>query len=96
MLFIKAADVEDAFRIVGSPEHSNTSRTDSGSQLHKDRGKVTLFTRRLEDVTSQFPDIADLAVRSIDDDSCILDCEVLGCREERVAIFRSSPYPRGS
>ncbi len=82
MLFIKAADVEDAFRIVGSPAAFEYKYDGFRIQLHKDRGKVTLFTRRLEDVTSQFPDIADLAVRSIDDDSCILDCEVLGVEKE--------------
>ncbi len=47
-------------------------------QIHKDGDKVTLFTRRLENVTKQFPDLVKLIKQAINAKSCILDGEVLG------------------
>ena len=47
-------------------------------QIHKDGNKITLFTRRLENVTSQFPDLVGMAKSSIMSDQCILDGEILG------------------
>lgn len=47
-------------------------------QIHKDGNKVIVFTRRLEDVTKQFPDLVKLAKSSINAERCILDGEMIG------------------
>jgi len=47
-------------------------------QIHKDREKVKLFTRRLEEVTHQFPDIVRLVKENVRAETCILDCEAVG------------------
>lgn len=46
-------------------------------QLHKDDQRVRFFTRRLEDVTGMFPELAQAAVRQISARDAILDGEAL-------------------
>ncbi len=46
-------------------------------QIHKDGEEVTVFTRRLEDVTHQFPEIVERVHACFDADSCIIEGEVL-------------------
>jgi len=47
-------------------------------QIHKDGDKIKLFTRRLEDVTKQFPDLVKMSKQSIKSGKCILDGEIIG------------------
>jgi DNA ligase-1 len=47
-------------------------------QVHKKDGKVSLFTRRLENVTVQFPDVVAVAENDIKEENCIFDCEAVG------------------
>ena len=46
-------------------------------QLHKDDGRVRFFTRRLEDVTGMFPELAEAAVRQIRAERAVLDGEAV-------------------
>jgi DNA ligase 1 len=46
-------------------------------QIHKDGENVVVFTRRLEDVTRQFPDLVRMTKESVKVKSCILDGEML-------------------
>ena len=46
--------------------------------IHKRAGKVWLFTRRLEDVTRQFPEVARKAAECIKVRECILEGEMIG------------------
>jgi DNA ligase-1 len=45
--------------------------------IHKKGGRVWLYTRRLEDVTEQFPEVAERARESIRAEECILEGEML-------------------
>lgn len=45
--------------------------------VHKDGSSVKIFSRRLEDVTSQFPDIAEWSRENIRARSCIVEGETL-------------------
>lgn len=47
-------------------------------QIHKDGDKITLFTRRLENVTRQFPDLVKFAKKGLKPKKCIVDGEILG------------------
>ncbi len=85
MLFPKAKDVEDAFRIVGRPAAFEykydgfrvmVNKTDGRGQRAEDRVKI--FTRRLEEVTKQFPEIVEYVNSYVKGESFILDCEVVG------------------
>ncbi|MBI4322055.1 MAG: ATP-dependent DNA ligase [Chloroflexi bacterium] len=46
-------------------------------QLHKDDGRVRFFTRRLDDVTGMFPELAEAAVRQIKARDAVLDGEAV-------------------
>lgn len=46
-------------------------------QIHKDGDKVTLFSRRLEVVTSTYPDAINLVKSNVTAKSCIMEAEVV-------------------
>ncbi len=46
-------------------------------QVHFRQGGVTLFSRRLENITSHYPDVADLCRRSLKCRECIVEGEVV-------------------
>lgn len=46
-------------------------------QIHKDNGEIKLFTRRLEDVTKQFPEIVKAAKEGIKATSAIVEGELV-------------------
>ncbi|MBS3052125.1 MAG: ATP-dependent DNA ligase [Candidatus Aenigmarchaeota archaeon] len=48
------------------------------AQIHKKNKDIWIFTRRLENVTKQFPDLVELCKRSLMVDECIIEGEVLG------------------
>ena len=79
MLFPKAKDVEDAFRIVGRPAAFEYKYDGFRVMVNKEKGgKVRVFTRRLEEVTTQFPEIVEYVEGHVKGDSFILDAEVVG------------------
>ena len=47
------------------------------TQIHKDGDDIRVFTRRLEDVTEQFPDIVAAVRDCIDADQCIIEGEAV-------------------
>jgi len=47
------------------------------AQIHKKKNRIWIFTRRLEDVTMQFPDLVELCLRGLKPDECIVEGEVL-------------------
>ncbi len=48
------------------------------AQIHKKGNKIWIFTRRLEDVTKQFPDLVEMMSKSLKSDECVVEGEVLG------------------
>ncbi|MEM1546260.1 MAG: ATP-dependent DNA ligase [Candidatus Methanomethylicia archaeon] len=46
-------------------------------QIHKENGKITIFSRRLNDVTSSMPEIVDIVRRDVKADKAILEGEVV-------------------
>jgi len=56
--------------------------------IEKGGGRIWLFTRRLEDVTKQFPDIIDLAEKGLQVEECIVEGEILG-----IDVKTGSPLP---
>ncbi len=78
MLFQKAKGIEDAFEIVGSPAAFEFKYDGFRMQIHKSENKIKIFTRRLEDVTQQFPEIITFLIENIDAKTCIIDGEAVG------------------
>jgi len=77
MLAQRSLDIADAFSRVGKPAMIEYKYDGFRLQLHKHKDDVFLFTRRLENVTEQFPDIVE-AVKKHVKKECILDAEVVG------------------
>jgi DNA ligase-1 len=47
-------------------------------QIQKIKDKIWIYTRRLEDVTKQFPDLVELCKKGLKSDECIVEGETLG------------------
>jgi len=83
MLFPKAKGIEDAFRIVGKPAAFEYKYDGFRVMINKEKnGKVKVFTRRLEEVTNQFPEIVEYVESHITGESFILDAEAVGFDDE--------------
>jgi DNA ligase-1 len=78
MLAVKAENFEEAFDVCGSPAALEHKYDGFRVIISSDGSKVKLFTRRLEEVTSQFPDIVAFAKEHINAKSFIVDSEVVG------------------
>lgn len=53
-------------------------------QLHKNGGTVRAYTRRLEEVTEQFPDVIENVRSHVTAETCILEGEVVATTHKRV------------
>ncbi len=78
MLYQKAEDLDEAFQRVGKPAAFEYKYDGFRMQIHVKSNEVKLFTRRLEDVTKQFPDVVELIKKNVKSKECILDSEIIG------------------
>jgi DNA ligase-1 len=78
MLYPKAKDIKDAFEIVGKPAAFEFKYDGFRMMINKDEhGEIKIFTRRLDNVTKQFPDAVE-SVKNVDAKTFIIDCEAVG------------------
>ena len=78
MLAVIAESVEEAFEDFGKEIQCEQKLDGFRIQIHKDHGDIQLFTRRMENVTKQFPDVVSVAKSNIRGKSYILDAEAVG------------------
>jgi ATP-dependent DNA ligase I len=78
MLYQKADTIEQGFEIVGTPCALEYKYDGFRIEIHKEDERITLYTRRLEDVTPMFPDIVTSIQTLVHARACILDAEVVG------------------
>lgn len=79
MLFPKADNIEDAFRIVGKPAAFEFKYDGFRMMVNKEEnGRISIFTRRLENVTAQFPDAVKYVRENVKGESFIIDAEAVG------------------
>ncbi len=78
MLPIKVTELKEAFRICGKPCAIEHKYDGFRVLIHKHKGEIKLFTRRLDDITSQFPDVVKMIKKQVKGNSFILDSEVVG------------------
>ncbi len=57
--------------------------------VHKDGNDIKIFSRRLEDVTRQFPDIAEWGRENIRARNCIIEGEALAIKDDRPQPFQT-------
>ncbi len=78
MLAHKAESIKDAFEAVGRPASIEYKYDGFRIQIHKKGNKIWLFTRRLEEVTRQFPDVVEYVKEAVKAKDVILDSEAVG------------------
>jgi ATP-dependent DNA ligase I len=78
MLAKKATTITHAIQMVGLPCAIEYKYDGFRGQIHKNGKTVRIFTRRLDDVTTQFPDVVKAIQESVICESCILDSEIIG------------------
>lgn len=79
MLPVKVTEIEEGFRIVGKPAALEHKYDGFRVVISKDeKGNVKLFTRKLEEVTNQFPDVVSVIKKNVKGKSFMLDSEVVG------------------
>jgi len=78
MLALKVNDVKDGFERCGKPCDIEYKLDGFRIQAHKNKDGIKLFTRRLDNVTDQFPDIVKYVKEHVKADEFILDSEAVG------------------
>jgi DNA ligase 1 len=58
------------------------------TQIHKEGEKVLIFTRRLENVTNQFPELVERVRKNVKADKVILDGETLAVKDGKPMPFQ--------
>lgn len=78
MLFPKANDLKEAFKNLGENIAFEYKYDGFRIQIHKMKDDIKIFTRRLDDVSTQFPDVIKAVKKHVLTTNCILDAEVVG------------------
>jgi len=78
MLAQKAESIEDGFEKCGEYLAAEYKYDGFRMLINKKNDSVALYTRRLENVTKQFPDIVEVVKKNIKAKSCIIDSEIVG------------------
>jgi len=91
MLATKVQDVNEAFEVCGKPAAFEHKYDGFRVIVSSENKKINLFTRRLENVTLQFPDIVESVSNYVDAKSFIIDAEAVGfdSKKEKYLPFES-------
>lgn len=92
MLALKVNDAKCGLERVGAPLEAEYKLDGFRMQIHKKGNSIKLFTRRLEDVTTQFPDVMKFIKENVKGDSFILDSETVGYSPKTKKILTVSKY----
>jgi DNA ligase-1 len=78
MLALKVDGIEEGFKRCGKPAAVEYKYDGFRMQIHKTGQGIRIFTRRLEDVTSQFPEVVEYVKGYVKGKSFIIDSEAVG------------------
>ncbi len=78
MLALKVEDIDEGFERCGKPAEFEFKYDGMRMQIHKNNNDVKIFTRKLENITNQFPEVVDYVKRHIEEKKVILDSEAVG------------------
>ena len=82
MLAIKVENIEEALKAVGKPAQFEYKLDGFRLQCHFDGKEIKLFTRSMENVTKQFPDVVQYLKENVKGNNYILDSELTGINEK--------------
>lgn len=78
MLAVKVESIEEAFKICGKPAALEYKYDGFRMIISKKGDDIELFTRRLDNVTKQFPDVIEAVKKHVKGESFVLDSEAVG------------------
>jgi len=78
MLALKVDDIEDGFKRCGKPAEFEFKYDGMRMQIHKNNNEIKIFTRRLENVTTQFPEVIENVRKHVNERKVIIDSESVG------------------
>lgn len=78
MLALKVKDIEDGFKAVGKRAAFEYKYDGFRLMINSDGKEIKLFTRRLDDVTKQFPEVVEYVKKYVKGKSFIIDTEAVG------------------
>ena len=82
MLAKKVETVQEGFEEVNKPAAIDYKYDGIRAQIHLGKKGAKVYTRRLEDVTKQFPDVAKYVEENVDAETAIIDAEIVGYNQE--------------
>ncbi len=77
MLCQRVKDLDEVPKKMGSPFAVEQKYDGERIQAHKRGDKITLYSRRLENITSQFPDIVSAIRKSVKAKDCVIEGEAV-------------------
>ncbi len=78
MLALKVDNIDEGFERCGKPADFEFKYDGMRMQIHRDNNEIKVFTRRLEDVTNQFPEVVDYIKKHVHEKRFIIDSEAVG------------------
>jgi ATP-dependent DNA ligase I len=78
MLGSRADNIEDCFSVTSRPSIIDFKYDGLRTQIHNNKGKINIFTRNLDEITKQFPEIVEFVKRNFSDKSFVIDSECVG------------------
>ncbi|MEM3405506.1 MAG: ATP-dependent DNA ligase [Candidatus Pacearchaeota archaeon] len=79
MLALKVKDIKEGFEVTGKPAAFEFKYDGFRMLISKDeKNEVRIFTRRLEDVTNQFPEVKEYVKKFVNAKTFIIDAEAVG------------------
>lgn len=88
MLAQRVSEISQIMEKIGSETVAAEEKYDGERiQAHKDGSQVNLFSRRLTDVTSQFPEVVENVSRHVKADDAILDGEVVAYNFDKGVFY---------
>ena len=90
MLYTKVEGIKEGFEVVGEPAMIEPKIDGFRMQIHRNKDNIALYTRRLEDVTKQFPDVVRAVKENTKSWDFILDAEIIGIdnKTKRIVSFQ--------
>lgn len=83
MLGTNTSSIEQAFEHTGKPSLFDYKYDGLRIQIHNQQGTITLFSRNLDDITKQFPEIVTFIKENFSDLTFVLDSECVGYNVEK-------------
>ncbi len=78
MLALKSETVGEALETVGRPAQCEYKYDGFRLECHRKGDRIWLYTRRLENITHQFPDVVECLRKYVKGDNYIIDAEAVG------------------